>query len=252
MDSVGKMRLREKICVVTGAGRGIGRAIASAMADEGAYVIVNYAHSKTEAEQLVSKIRLNGREAVVFKADVSRSDEVKSLVEAALNQYGTIDVLVNNAGLVKPHGLMEISEEEWDLILQVNLKSAFLCSQQVAKIMLEKRRGKIINISSVGGTLFEPSRYPHYAAAKAGVIGLTKSLANNLAPDIQVNAIVPGLIETDMTSMLSEEKRREIIGRTLLKRAGRPEDIAKVAVFLASHESDFITGEVIFATGGRS
>jgi len=246
------MRLRGKVSIVTGAGRGIGRAIASAMADEGAYVIVNYAHSKTEAEQLVSNIRSKGGEAVALRADVSRSDDVKSLVEAALNQYGTIDVLVNNAGVVKPHGLMEISEEEWDYVLDVNLKSAFLCSQEVAKIMLEKKSGKIINISSVGGALFEASRYPHYAAAKAGVVGLTKSLANNLAPDIQVNAIVPGLIETDMTSMLSLEKKREIIGRTLLKRAGRPEDIARVAVFLASHESDFITGEVIFVTGGRS
>jgi len=246
------MRLRGKVSIVTGAGRGIGRAIASAMADEGAYVIVNYAHSKTKAEQLVSNIRSKGGEAIALRADVSRPDDVKSLVEAAFSRYGTVDVLVNNAGLVKPHGLMEISEEEWDLILHVNLKSAFLCSQEVAKIMLEKKSGKIINISSVGGTLFEPSRYPHYAAAKAGVIGLTKSLANNLAPDIQVNAIVPGLIETDMTSMLSEEKKHEIIGRTLLKRAGRPEDIARVAVFLASHESDFITGEVIFVTGGRS
>jgi 3-oxoacyl-[acyl-carrier protein] reductase len=252
VDGVKRMRLKGKVSIVTGAGRGIGRAVASAMADEGAYVIVNYAHSKTEAEQLVSKIGLSGREAVAFKADVSRSDEVRWLVQRALNQYGTVDVLVNNAGVVKPHGLMEISEEEWDYVLDVNLKSAFLCSQEVAKIMLEKKSGKIINISSVGGALFEASRYPHYAAAKAGVVGLTKSLANNLAPDIQVNAIVPGLIETDMTSMLSEEKKREIIGRTLLNRTGKPEDIAKVAVFLASHESDFITGEVIFVTGGRS
>ncbi|MBS7650773.1 glucose 1-dehydrogenase [Candidatus Bathyarchaeota archaeon] len=246
------MRLRNKVVLITGAGRGIGRSIAKLFAQEGAKVVINYSKSESEAASLAKEIEETGGETLLVKADVSKSDQVKEMVKRVIDRFGRIDILVNNAGVLFPAGFLDSTEEMWNRTIDVNLKGAYLCSKEVAPIMLSQRKGKIINIASVCG-LAQHSALGNtpYAVSKAGVIGLTRSLAVNLGPYINVNAIAPGVIDTEMVSFFTPERKRMIIEETLLKRVGRPEEVAKVALFLASEESDFITGEVITVSGGR-
>jgi len=246
------MKLEGKVALVTGASRGIGRAIARRLAQEGAEVAVNYFKSEKDAVDLSVQIRKGGGETLLVKADVSKATEVKGMVQKVVEKFGRIDILVNNAGVLVPVNFLDCTEDAWDRILDTNLKSAFLCSLEVASIMLKQKKGKIINISSISGLAHRTAvENTPYAVSKAGVIGLTRSLAVNLAPYINVNAICPGLIETDMTAPYSPDRRKMIIEETLLKRIGKPEEIAHAALFLASDESDFMTGEIVTVSGGR-
>jgi len=245
-------RLQGKIALVTGASRGIGRAIAKLFAEEGAKVVINYGRSEREASSLAEEIKKQGGEVLLVKADVSKSQEVKEMIKKTIDRFGRIDILVNNAGILIQAPFLESTEQMWNKMMDVNLKGSYLCAKEVAPVMLKQKSGKIINISSVSG-LAQKSALGNvpYAASKAGVIGLTRSLAVNLGPTINVNAICPGLIETDMSASLPPERRRIPVEEAPLQRIGRPEEIAYAALFLASEESNFITGEVITVSGGR-
>jgi len=246
------MRLKGKIAVVTGAGRGIGRATARLFAQEGAKVVINYSRSEKEATSLAEEIRKNGGEALLVKGDVSKADEVKKMVEKTIEKFGRIDILVNNAGILVPATFLDSTEEMWDKTMSINLKGTYLCCKEVAPIMLKQKRGKIVNMASVCGLAQRTALgNTPYVSSKAGVIGLTRSLAVNLGPNINVNAISPGVIETDMVTFFSPEWKNKIVEETLMKRTGKPEEIANAALFLASEESDFITGEVLTVGGGR-
>jgi 3-oxoacyl-[acyl-carrier protein] reductase len=247
------MKLKGKVAVVTGASRGIGRAIVKLFADEGAKVVINYNSSETPAKRLAEEINGKGGDAIAVKGDVSDPKQVRALVKEAVERFGRIDILVNNAGILLPSLFPDCTDEIWEKIIAINLKGPFLCSREVADIMLKQGKGKIINISSISGLAY-PSALENtpYAISKAGVIGLTRSLAVNLAPTVNVNAICPGLIETDMTASNSPESKRMRIEESLLKRIGKPEEIANAALFLASDESDFVTGEILTVSGGRA
>jgi len=249
---VARMRLKNKVAIVTGAGRGIGRTIVMIFAQEGAKVVVNYNRSQKEASMVVEEIRKMGGEALMIRADVSKADEVKSMVQRTVEHFGRVDILVNNAGIMIPSSFLESTEENWDQTMDVNLKGAYLCCREVAPIMLKQNKGKIINISSISG-LFERSAVAcvDYVVSKAGMIGLTRALAVHLGPAINVNAICPGTVETDIVASLDPETKKLMRDESLLKRLGKPEEIAYTALFLASDESDFITGEILTVAGGR-
>ncbi len=246
------MRLKGKVALITGAGRGIGRATAKLFAQEGAKVVINYNKSDKEASTLAEEIRKQGGDVLLFKADISKSDEVKNMVQKTIEKFGRIDILVNNAGIIFPAKFLETTEEIWDKTMDINMKGAFLCSKEVAPIMLNQKKGKIVNISSICG-LAERSalRNTAYVVSKDGIIGLTRSLAVNFGPKINVNTIAPGLTDTDMAALLGPDRVKFGIEESILKRIGKPEDIANAALFLASDESDFITGEVLTVSGGR-
>jgi 3-oxoacyl-[acyl-carrier protein] reductase len=246
-------RLKGKKTIVTGGSRGIGAGIAKMFIEHGADVLVNYNSSASEADKLVKSLNSLGKgRAISFKADVSKLDEIKSLIVKAENEFGRIDVLVNNAGILIPKDFLSSTEDEFDRIITVNLKAVFFCCQQVAPLMIKQGKGKIINISSISGMAQASAlAYPNYVASKAGVIGLTRSLAVNLAPNILVNTVAPGAIETDMISGLPEAKKKNMADEAFVKRTGRPNEIASACVFLASDESDFITGEILTVGGGR-
>lgn len=246
------MRLKEKVAIVTGAGRGIGRSISKFFAQEGAKVVINYHKSEERASSLAEEIQKQGGEVLVVKADVSKSDEVKNMVQKTVERFGRIDVLVNNAGILILAAFNDTTEEIWDETMDVNMKSAYLCAKEVVPIMQKQGKGKIINISSICG-LSERSalRNTAYVVSKAGVIGLTRSMALNLGPSINVNAVCPGLTDTDMVSSLGPDRLKAGIEESILKRIGKPEDIANAVLFLASDESDFVTGEVLTVSGGR-
>ena len=248
-----KLRLQGKVALVTGAGRGIGRAIAKLFADEGATLVINYSRSEKEARSLAEELQRQGRDVLLVRADVSMPDQVKEMIDQTIQRFGRIDVLVNNAGILVSEPFLESTEEVWDRTLAINLKGAYLCSKEVAPIMLKQEKGKIINISSICG-LAERSalRNTAYVVSKAGVVGLTRSLAVNLGPRINVNAICPGLIETDLIVALGPERVKVGIEESIPKRIGKPQDIANAALFLASDESDFITGEMLTVSGGRA
>lgn len=246
------MLLENKRALVTGASRGIGRAIALEMAREGSDVVVNYRHSKDRAREVAHDIEALGRHALVVEADVSKPDQVEVMRKLVLEELGGIDILVNNAGVHRHLKSWEMDVDEWHRILGVNLDGAFLCSKSFIAEMKTNRWGRIINISSIIA-LIGTDHEAHYAASKAAIIGLTKSLAIELGGyNITVNAIAPGLIETDMTAGASAEERKKSLELIPVGRIGRPGDIAHVAAFLASDRASFITGQTIHVNGGEA
>ena len=239
--------LKNKIALITGAGRGIGRAIAIALAKEGAEVVINYNGSEERAKEVKQTIEENGGKASIYKCNVSDFAACE-----AIKEYGHLDILVNNAGITKDGLIMKMKEEDFDSVLNVNLKGTFNTIRHSARQMLKQRSGKIINISSVSGILGNVGQ-ANYAASKAGVIGLTKTMARELGSrGITVNAIAPGFVDTEMTEVLSEEIRENACKQIILGRFGKPEDIANTAVFLASDKADYITGQVISVDGGMN
>lgn len=244
------MDLQDKVAVVTGASRGIGRAIALELARRGASVVVNYNRSAEAAHEVVSAIEEEGGQALAVQADVSELEQAATLVKAAIDTFGTIDILVNNAGTTRDRLLMMMSEDDWDVVLRTNLKGVFNCCKAAARKMMRQRSGRIISISSVSGIVGQGGQ-TNYAASKAGVIGLTKSLAKELGPrNITVNAVAPGFVPTALTNDLSEEMKEKAREATPLGRMGRPEEIAYAVAFLASDLAGFITGEVLTVDGG--
>ena len=244
--------LENKVALVTGAGRGIGRAIAIALAKEGAEVVVNYNGSEERAKEVKQTIEENGGKASIYKCNVSDFEACEAMIKDIVKEHGRLDILVNNAGITKDGLIMKMKEEDFDSVLNVNLKGTFNTIRHSARQMLKQRSGKIINISSVSGILGNVGQ-ANYAASKAGVIGLTKTMARELGSrGITVNAIAPGFVDTEMTEVLSEEIRENACKQIILGRFGKPEDIANTAVFLASDKADYITGQVISVDGGMN
>ena len=241
-----------KVAVVTGASRGIGKAIAVKLASKGATVVINYNGSRERAEEVKNEVESAGGKAVIIQCNVADFDACKEFIETVIKEQGRIDILVNNAGITKDGLIMKMKEEDFDSVLNVNLKGTFNTIRHSARQMLKQRSGKIINISSVSGILGNVGQ-ANYAASKAGVIGLTKTMARELGSrGITVNAIAPGFVETEMTEVLSEEIRENACKQIILGRFGKPEDIANTAVFLASDKADYITGQVISVDGGMN
>ncbi|MEY2191263.1 3-oxoacyl-[acyl-carrier-protein] reductase [Neobacillus sp. BF23-41] len=244
------MNLEGKAALVTGASRGIGREIALELARQGANVAVNFSGSEAKANEVVDEIKALGREAFAVKCDVSNSGEVAEMVKGTIDRFGKLDILVNNAGITRDNLLMRMKEEEWDDVININLKGVFLCTKAVTRQMMKQRVGRIINIASIVGVSGNPGQ-ANYVAAKAGVIGLTKTTAKELASrNITVNAIAPGFITTDMTDKLSEDVKTEMLKLIPLARLGEPKDIAKITAFLASDDSAYMTGQTLHIDGG--
>lgn len=244
--------LDNKVAVVTGASRGIGRAIAITLASYGASVVVNYCGSKDKAEAVVEEIKNNGGNAIAYQADVMDSEAVKAMFSDIVKQFGKLDIVVNNAGITKDNLILKMSDEEFDAVINTNVKGTFHCLKHASRIMLKQKSGRIINISSIFGVLGNMGQI-NYCASKAGIIGMTKSLAKELGSrGITVNAIAPGFIKTDMTDVLSEEIKEKAMERIPLKRIGTVEDIAETAAFLASDKASYITGQTIQVDGGMS
>lgn len=244
--------LQGKCAVITGASRGIGREIALKYAKEGANIVLNYRNSETEALQLKEELDKLGSYTLIIKANVSKFEEAEKLIKEAKEVFGKVDILVNNAGITKDNLIMRMKEEDFDSVIDVNLKGAFNCLKAVTPIMIRQKSGKIINMSSVVGVIGNAGQV-NYCASKAGLIGMTKSLAREIGgKNINVNAIAPGFIDTDMTKVLSEDQKKNIISQVPLKRLGQVEDIANLALFLASNQSNYITGQVIHVDGGMA
>ncbi|MBI5216132.1 MAG: 3-oxoacyl-[acyl-carrier-protein] reductase [Ignavibacteriae bacterium] len=244
------MNLENKIALVTGGSRGIGRAIALSLALAGAKVAIVYRSAASEAEEVVQAIKANGGDAVAFQADVASFNQAVEIVTKVVAQFGRLDILVNNAGITKDGLLLRMSEEDWDAVINTNLKSVFNFTKASAKQMMGQRAGKIINITSVVGITGNAGQ-ANYVASKAGVIGFTKSMAKELSSrNIHVNAVAPGFVETDMTGKLTEEQQKAIAEKIPLKRTAKPDEIASVVTFLASSASDYITGQTICVDGG--
>lgn len=239
-----------KSALVTGASRGIGRSIALQLAEEGYNVAVNYAGSKEKAEAVVEEIKAKGVDSFAIQANVADADEVKAMIKEVVSQFGSLDVLVNNAGITRDNLLMRMKEQEWDDVIDTNLKGVFNCIQKSTPQMLRQRSGAIINLSSVVGAVGNPGQ-ANYVATKAGVIGLTKSAARELASrGITVNAVAPGFIVSDMTDALSDELKEQMLTQIPLARFGQDTDIANTVAFLASDKAKYITGQTIHVNGG--
>ena len=243
-----QQRLRGQVALVTGASRGIGRAIAFSLASEGATVVVNYASSSTAADAVVAEITGAGGNAIALQADVSQADQVDALINATMEKFNRLDVLVNNAGITRDTLLLRMKPEDWQAVIDLNLTGVFLCTRAASKIMLKQKSGRIINITSVSGLMGNPGQ-ANYSAAKAGVIGFTKTVAKELATrGITANAVAPGFIVTDMTSGVKAE---EILKFIPLGRFGQPEEIAGMVRFLAADAAAaYITGQVFNVDGG--
>ena len=244
--------LEGKVALVTGGGRGIGRAIALKLAAYGAAVAVNYCGSKEKAEEVADLILKNGGKAKVYACNVADFQASKEMTEQVIKDFGGLDILVNNAGITRDNLLMKMSEEEFDMVLNTNLKGTFHTMRHVSRYMLKQRKGKIINISSVSGILGNAGQ-ANYCAAKAGVIGITKSVAREMASrGITVNAIAPGFIRTEMTDVLKDDIKKALMEQIPMKNFGEVEDIANTVAFLASEDARYITGQVISVDGGMA
>ena len=242
--------LKGKTAVVTGASRGIGRAIAVRLAKLGANVVVNYRTSEDAVRKVVKEIEALGVKVLAVQADISSYNDVENMMKKCIKEFGSIDILVNNAGITKDGLLMRMKEEDFDNVIDINLKGAFNCTKHVSAIMLKQRSGRVINISSVTGLTGNAGQV-NYSAAKAGIIGMTKSVAREFASrGVTCNAVAPGYIQTDMTDILPVKVMDSIMNTIPLKRLGNPEDVANVVVFLASEEASYITGQVISVDGG--
>lgn len=244
--------LTDKVALVTGAGRGIGKEIAKTLAENGAFVIVNYNGSKSAAEETVAEIKAAGGNALAYGCNVSDYEACGNMVEELVKEYKHIDILVNNAGITRDGLLMRMSSEDFDDVIATNLKGSFNTIRHLSRQFLKQRAGKIINISSVSGVLGNAGQ-ANYSASKAGVIGLTKSVAKELASrGINVNAVAPGYVTTDMTDAMPEAAKEAILSQIPLQRAGSTKDIANAVLFLASAQSDYITGQVLSVDGGMA
>ncbi|MBP8742784.1 MAG: 3-oxoacyl-[acyl-carrier-protein] reductase [Acidaminococcaceae bacterium] len=244
------MQIEGKVAFVTGASRGIGRAIALTLAEAGADVAVNYAGNAAAAEEVAAEIRKMGRRALILQGDVSQTEAAAAMLDAVVAEFGRCDILVNNAGITRDGLLMRMKEEDWDAVLNTNLKGVFNCTKAALKYMMKQRSGKIVNIASVVGIMGNAGQ-ANYAAAKAGCIGFTKSVAKEVASrGITVNAVAPGLIATDMTSVLPDKVIEEMAAGIPLKRAGQPVDVAKAVLFLVSDDAAYITGQTLNVDGG--
>ena len=242
--------LKGKCALVTGASRGIGKAIALKLASLGANLVLNYRSSEAEALEVEKAVKDMGVDAISVKGDISKLADVENLVTAAKEKFGVIDIMVNNAGITRDTLILRMKEEDFDKVIDVNLKGVFNCLKTITPIMVRQKHGKIINLSSVVGISGNAGQV-NYAASKAGVIGMTKSLAKEVGSrGINVNAVAPGFIETDMTEVLGEKYKEEMKKNIPLKKLGKPEDVADVVAFLASESSDYITGQVIHVDGG--
>ncbi|MBU3110545.1 3-oxoacyl-[acyl-carrier-protein] reductase [Clostridium lacusfryxellense] len=242
--------LKGKTAVVTGASRGIGRAIAIKFAKLGANVVVNYRKSEDAVKDVVKEIEALGVKALAVQADISSYSDVESMMKKCIVEFGSLDILVNNAGITKDGLIMRMKEEDFDNVIDVNLKGAFNCTRHVSSIMLKQRSGRIINISSVTGVTGNAGQV-NYSSAKAGIIGMTKSVAREFASrGVTCNAVAPGYIQTDMTDAVPEKAKEAMMSSIPLKRLGTPEDVANVVAFLASEEASYITGQVINVDGG--
>ncbi|CUH95610.1 3-oxoacyl-[acyl-carrier-protein] reductase FabG [Propionispora sp. 2/2-37] len=244
------MLLDHKVAIITGASRGIGRAVALTLAGAGAKIVINYAGNEKAAREVEEQVVAQGGEALVVQADVSRMNDVEKLVEQTTERFGRIDILVNNAGITKDNLLMRMKEEDWDAVINTNLKGIFNCTKVISRVMMKQRSGKIVNMSSVVGLIGNTGQ-ANYAAAKAGVLGFTKSMARELASrGITVNAVAPGFIATDMTAVLSEQVKEGLAGRIPLGRLGSPEDVASAVLYLVSDSANYITGQTLHVDGG--
>lgn len=242
--------LNNKVAVVTGASRGIGKAIALTLAGYGASVVVNYNGSKDKAEEVVNEIKANGGNAISYQADISDFEAVKTMFADVIKELGKIDILVNNAGITRDNLILKMSEEDFDAVINTNLKGVFNCLKHASRIMLKQKGGRIVNISSIVGVTGNPGQ-TNYSAAKAGVIGMTKTLAKELGSrGITVNAVAPGYINTDMTAVLSDELKGKVTENIPLRRLGEVADIAEAVAFLASDKAAYITGQTIQIDGG--
>ncbi len=246
------MKLVGKNALVTGGSRGIGRAIALFLAKEGANVAINYAGNREKAEEVVKEIEALGVKAIAIQGNVTDSKAVDEMIKTYDEKFETLDILVNNAGITKDNLLIRMKEEDWESVMDVNLKGVFLMTKGVARKMMKQKAGRIINLSSVVGVMGNPGQV-NYCASKAGVIGFTKSIAKELGgKNVTVNAIAPGFIETDMTDVLPEKVKEEMLRNVPLKRAGKPEDVDKLVGFLGSDDAGYITGQVIHVDGGMA
>ena len=242
--------LKGKVALVTGASRGIGKEIAITLANQGAYVIVNYCGSESAAQDTLNVIKENGGDGEIAQCDVSDFEKVKELIDGIVANHKTIDIIVNNAGITKDNLLLKMTEEDFDAVVNTNLKSAFNTSKNAIRYMIKQRSGRIINISSIVGIIGNAGQI-NYAAAKAGLIGVTKSLAREIASrGITVNAVAPGFIETDMTKNLPEDAKKAMLAGIPMKKIGQPKDIANAVLFFASEQASYITGPVLQVNGG--
>jgi 3-oxoacyl-[acyl-carrier protein] reductase len=244
------MKLKGRVAIVTGGARGIGKAIALGFLREGAKVaIIDF--DKERLEILKKEIQKTKGETIAISCDISKSSDVKEMVSQVQKSFGRIDILVNNAGIIRRGTIETVTEEDWDRVIEVNLKGTFNCCKAVAGIMIQQGYGKIVNVSSIAGKMGDITSAPGYGPSKAGVDALTKTLARQLAPyRINVNAVSPHAIETEMSAQWSEERRKEIIASIPLGHLGKPEDVANAVLFLASDEASFITGEILDVNGG--
>jgi 3-oxoacyl-[acyl-carrier protein] reductase len=242
--------LQNKIAIVTGGGRGIGRAIVTEFINEGADVIIFDKVFPDDINSYVSEQTAKGRKVALKSVDVTKTNDVQNVCDEVVKEFGKIDVLVNNAGITRDKLMIRMSEEDWDAVINVNLKGAFNAIKAVSRVMAKQRSGKIVNISSVVGVMGNAGQ-TNYSASKAGLIGLTKSVAKEFAGrSINVNAVAPGYVETEMTALLTEEQKNAFINIIPLKRASKPEEIAGVVAFLSSEKADYITGQVLCIDGG--